>query len=91
MQVDYEVEVEVEVGLVVEVVQWEQEGFSAWLLLSTCSLAGLEGVAASEVSLHEVAEALPVCVYAAHKDPHHLPQYLYKVVHDQIVHKATEP
>ena len=26
----------------------------------------------------------------AHRDLHHFPQYLYQVVHDQIVHEATE-
>ena len=36
---------------------WEQEGSSVWLLLSMCSLVGLEGV------LEGVA-AQPVCVFA---------------------------
>ena len=70
------------------VVQWEQEGSSVVLLLSTCSLVCLEGVAASKVSPHEVAKALPVCVFASHKDPHHHSRYLNQVIHDQIVHEA---
>ena len=58
MQVDYEMEVEVEMVLAVEVVQWEQEGSSVGLLLSTYSLVGLVDVAASEA-----VNALPVCVH----------------------------
>ena len=57
MQVDSGVEVEVEEALVVEVVQWEQEGSSVRLLLSMCSLVGLEGVAAQ-----------PVCVFIPNRD-----------------------
>ena len=56
-------EVEVEEVLVVEVVQWEQEDSSVELLLSMCSLVGLVDVAASEA-----VNALPVCVYAVHRD-----------------------
>ena len=78
-------EVEVKEVLVVEVVQWEQEGSSVWLLLSMCSLVGLEDVAASEV-----VNALPVCVYAVHRDLRHLPWYLHQVVHDEIVHEVVE-
>ena len=86
----YEVKVEVEMGLVVEVVQREQEGSSVWLLLSTCFLAGLEVMAASEASLHEVAEVLPVCVFATYRDLRCLPRYLYQVIHEQIVHEVME-
>ena len=57
MQVDSGVEVEVEEALVVEGVQWEQEGSSVRLLLSMCSLVGLEGVAAQ-----------PVCVFTPNRD-----------------------
>ena len=64
MQVDCEVEVEVEEVSVVEVVQREQEGSSVWLLLSICSLVGLEDVAASEA-----VKALPVCVCYARRTP----------------------
>ena len=85
MQVDCEVEAEVKEVLVVEVVQWEQEGSSVGLLLSTCSLVGLVDVAASEA-----VNALPVCVYAVHRDLHHHPQYLHLVVHDAILHEAAE-
>ena len=90
MQVDCEVEVEVKEVLVVEVVQREQEGSSVWLLLMMCSLADLEGVTASKVSLHEVAEALPVCTFAAHRDLRRLPRYLHQVVHDEILHEVAE-
>ena len=85
MQVDCEVEVEVEEVLVVKVVQWEQEGSSVRLLLSTYSLVGLVGVAASEA-----VNALPVCVYAVHRDLHHHPQFLHQVVHDEILHEVVE-
>ena len=85
MQVDCEVEVEVEVVLAVEVVQREQEGSSVWLLLSTCSLVGLEDVAASEAW-----KALPVCVYAVHRDHHRLPRFLHQVVHDEFLREVTE-
>ena len=82
---DCEVEVEVEVVLAVEVVQWEQEGSSVWLLLSMYSLVGLEDVAASEA-----VKALPVCVYAVHRDHHRLPQFLHQVVHDEVVHEVAK-
>ena len=85
MQVDCEVEVEVEVVLVVEVVQQEQEGSSVWLLLSMCSFVGLEDVAASEA-----VKALPVCVYAVHRDHHCLPRFLHQVVHDELLREVTE-
>ena len=85
MQVDCEVEAEVKEVLVVEVVQWEQEGSSVGLLLSMCSLVGLEDVAASEA-----VYALLVCVYAVHRDLHCLPQYLHQVVHDEILHEVVE-
>ena len=78
-------EVEVEVVLAVEVVQLEQEGSSVWLLLSTCSFVGLEDVAASEA-----VKALPVCVYAVHRDHHRLPQFLHQVVHDEVVHEVAK-
>ena len=78
-------EVEVEEVLVVEVVQWEQEGSSVWLLLSTCSLVGLEDVAASEA-----VNALPECVCSVHRDLHHLSQFLHQVVHDEISHEVVE-
>ena len=78
-------EAEVEEVLVVEVVQWEQEGSSVGLLLSMCSLVGLEDVAASEV-----VNALLVCVYAVHRDLRCLPQYLHQVVYDEIVHEVAE-
>ena len=85
MQVDCEVEVEVEVVLAVEVVQREQEGSSVGLLLSMCSLLGLEDVAASEA-----VKALPVCVYAVHGDHHHLPQFLHQVIHDEFLREVVE-
>ena len=85
MQVDCEVEVEVEVVLAVEVVQWEQEGSSVVLLLSTYSLVGLVDVAASEVE-----SALPVCICAVHRDHCHLPRFLHQVVHDEALHKVVE-
>ena len=85
MQVDCEVEVEVEEVLVVEVVQQEQEGSSVGLLLSTCSLVGLEDVVASEVE-----NALPVCLCAVHRDHRCLPWFLHQVVHDEIVCKVAE-
>ena len=85
MQVDCEVEVEVEEVLVVEVVQWEQEGSSVRLLLSMCPLVGLVDVAASEA-----VNALLICVYAVHRDLRHLPRYLHQVVHDEIVHEVAE-
>ena len=85
MQVDCKVEVEVEEVLVVEVVQWEQEGFSVRLLLSMCSLVGLMDVAASEV-----VNALPVCIYVVHRNLRHLPQYLHLVICDEILHEEME-
>ena len=85
MQVDYEVEAEVKVVEVVEVVQWGQEGSSVWLLLSMCPLVGLEDVAASEA-----VNALLVCVYAVHRDLRRHPQYLYLVVHDEILREVAE-
>ena len=78
-------EVEVEMELVVEVVQWEQEGSSVWLLLLMCSLVGLVDVAASKVVIASLA-----CIYAVHRDLRHLPWYLYLVINDQILHEATE-
>ena len=74
MHVDCEVEVEVEMGLVVEVVQREQEGSSIGLLLLMCFLVGLVDMVASKV-----VSALLVCVYAVYRDLCHLPQYLYPV------------
>ena len=82
---DYEVEVEVEVVVAVEVVQWEQEGSSVVLLLSMYSLVGLVVVAASEAMV-----ALPVCVYAVHRDLRHHPRYLHQVVHDEILYEVAE-
>ena len=78
-------EVEVKEVLVVEVVQWEQEGFSVGLLLSMCPFVGLVDVAASEV-----VNALPVCVYAVHRDLHCHPRYLHQVVHDEISREVAE-
>ena len=80
-----EVEVEVEEVSVVEVVQREQEGSSVGLLLSMCSLVGLEDMAASEA-----VKALLVCVYAVHRDHHHLPWFLHQVVHDELLHEVAE-
>ena len=85
MQVDCKVEAEVKEVLVVEVVQWEQEGSSVELLLSTCPLVGLVDVAASDA-----ANALLVCVYVVHRDLHRLPRYLHQVVHDEILHEVVE-
>ena len=85
MQVDCKVEAEVKEVLVVEVVQWEQEGSSVELLLSTCPLVGLEDMAASEA-----VNALPVCVYVVHRDLCRLPRYLHQVVHDEILHEVAE-
>ena len=78
-------EAEVEEVLVVEVVQWEQEGSSVRLLLSMCPLVSLVDVAASEA-----VNALPVCVYVVHRDLRRLPRYLHQVVHDEILHKVAE-
>ena len=78
-------EVEVEVVLAVEVVQREQEGSSVWLLLSMCSLVGLEDVAASEA-----VKALSECVCAVHRDLRRLPRFLHQVVHDEILREVAE-
>ena len=85
MQVDCEVEAEVEEVVVVEVVQWEQEGSSVRLLLLTCPLVGLVDMVASKA-----VGALLVCVYAVHRDLHHHPWYLHPVVRDEILHEAVE-
>ena len=85
MQVDCEVKVEVEVVLAVEVVQREQESSSVGLLLSMCSLLGLEDVVASEA-----VKALPVCVYAVHRDHHRLPRFLHQEVHDEFLREVAE-
>ena len=50
-----------------------------------CSLVGLEDVAASEA-----VNALPVCVYAVHRDLHHRPWFLHPVVRDEILHEVAE-
>ena len=50
-----------------------------------CSLLGLEDVAASEA-----VKALPVCVYAVHRDHHRLPQFLHQVVHDELLREVAE-
>ena len=78
-------ETEVEEVLVVEVVQWEQEGPSVRLLLSTCFLVVLVDVVASEAM-----NTLPVCVYVLHRDLCHHPRYLHLVVNDEILHEVVE-
>ena len=78
-------EVEVEEVLVVEVVQREQEGSSVGLLLSTCSLVGLENVAASEA-----VNAFLECVCAVHRDLRRHPWFLHPEVRDGVLHKVAE-
>ena len=64
-----EVEAEVEEVLVVEVVQWEQEGSSVWLLLSMCPLVGLVDMAA--------LAGMHICMQSIEIDLHRLSQYLH--------------